>query len=91
MFPKGDSMTDTRSRFDSATKVREIAAERERFMATTLGFVMVKSAPWSGRASEFGSVDVHNLRGGTVRVERHDGTVEEFPDLDAMLEVWIGD
>lgn len=84
-------MTDTSTRFSEAFKAREIAAERERFMATTLGFVMVKTAPWSGRPSAFGSVDVHNRQDGTVKVERHDGSVEEFPDLDAMLEIWIGD
>lgn len=41
-------MTDTRSRIDPAFKAREIEAERERFMSTTLGFVMVKTARGAG-------------------------------------------
>lgn len=84
-------MVSTGIRFDEASKAREIAAERERFMSTSIGFVMVKTAPWSGRAAEFGSVDVHDIRSGPVKVSKQDGTDEEYPDLVSMLEFWIGD
>ncbi len=82
-------MTDIN--FNPAFKAREIAAERQRFKATTLGFVMVKTAPWSGRPSDFGTVGVKDIQDGFPTVAKMDGTFEEFPDLDAMLEVWIAD
>jgi hypothetical protein len=85
-------MIDISSRFGPATKAREIAAERERFMAATVGFVTVKTAPWSGRQSiEFGSVDIHEIHNGVCRVSKVDDGIETYPNLDAMLEVWIGD
>jgi hypothetical protein len=84
-------MTDPKLRFDPAFKAREIAAESERFMSATVGFVMVKSAPWSGRPQEFGSVDIDEIHEGVFRVRKTEGGVDNYPDLASMLEVWIGD
>lgn len=85
-------MIDISSRFDPDTKAREIARERERFMAATVGFVMVKTAPWSDRKTmEFGSVDIHEIHDGVCTITKADGAVETYPDLNAMLEDWIGD
>jgi hypothetical protein len=78
-------------RFSPAFKAREIAAESQRFMSATVGFVMVKTAPWSGRPSDFGSVDIHEIHEGVFKVEKHGGGTESYPDLASMLEVWIGD
>jgi hypothetical protein len=85
-------MTNISSRFDADTKALEIARERERFMAASVGFVMVKTAPWSGRKQiEFGSVDIHEIHDGVCIVAKADGADEPYPDLNAMLEDWIGD
>jgi hypothetical protein len=85
-------MTNISSRFDADTKALEIARERERFMAASVGFVVVKTAPWSGRKQiEFGSVDIHEIHDGVCIVAKADGADEPYPDLNAMLEDWIGD
>lgn len=84
-------MTEPTLRFDPAFKAREIAAESERFMSAAVGFVMVKTAPWSGRSQDFGTVDIHEIHEGVFRVRKNEGGVDNYPDLASMLEAWIGD
>jgi hypothetical protein len=69
-----------------------VAEELERFTATRLTLVMVKTAPWLEGEPGFGYVLPAEYRSGeTFLVYRRGGMDEAFATLEDMLKRWIGD